>query len=179
MRITIFSPKSVGSVLTRKSITRSGPTFSFMRPSCGMRFSEMSSRDSTLMREASFSLISTGGETISRNSPSTRNRTRYWCSYGSKCKSDARMLKASISILCRNLTTGASSTSLWAVSSSSAGALAPNDASSNSKSPPTMLSIDSAADLVWASTSFDSLSNSAMTHSTPIWVENLIRSAAS
>ena len=75
MRITIFSPNSVGRVLTRKSITRSGPIFSFMRPSCGTRFSEMSSRDSTLMREASFSLMATGGDTISRNSPSMRYRT--------------------------------------------------------------------------------------------------------
>ena len=33
IRITIFSPNKVGSVLTRKSITRSGPTLSFIRPS--------------------------------------------------------------------------------------------------------------------------------------------------
>ncbi len=34
---------------------------SFMRPSCGTRFSEMSSRETTLMREAIFSLIASGG----------------------------------------------------------------------------------------------------------------------
>ena len=76
IRITIFSPNSVGSVLTRKSITRSGPTLSFMRPSWGTRFSEMSSREMTLMREASLSLMAIGGEAISRSSPSMRKRTR-------------------------------------------------------------------------------------------------------
>jgi len=47
-----------------------------MRPSCGTRFSEMSSREMTLMRDASLSLITVGGLAISRNSPSTRKRTR-------------------------------------------------------------------------------------------------------
>ena len=76
IRITIFSPNSVGRVLTRKSITRSGPILSFILPSCGTRFSEMSMREMTLMREASLSLMATGGEAISRSSPSTRKRTR-------------------------------------------------------------------------------------------------------
>ncbi len=76
IRITIFSPNSVGRVLTRKSITRSGPTLSFIFPSCGTRFSEMSILEITLMREASLSLMATGGEAISRSSPSTRKRTR-------------------------------------------------------------------------------------------------------
>ncbi|MNT29009.1 hypothetical protein D3C72_1647330 [compost metagenome] len=76
IRTTIFSPNSVGSVLTRKSITRSGPILSFMRPSCGTRFSEISSREMTLMREASLSLMTVGGLAISRSSPSTRKRTR-------------------------------------------------------------------------------------------------------
>ena len=76
IRITIFSPNSVGSVLTRKSMVRLGLTLSFMRPSCGTRFSEMSRREITLMREASLSLMASGGEAISRNSPSMRKRTR-------------------------------------------------------------------------------------------------------
>jgi len=42
--MTIFSPKSVGSVLTRKSTERL-PNLSFMRPSWGTRFSEMSRRE--------------------------------------------------------------------------------------------------------------------------------------
>ena len=76
IRITIFSPKSVGKVLTRKSMVFSRDIFNFMRPSCGTRFSEMSIREITLMREASFSLMAGGGLAISRNSPSTRKRTR-------------------------------------------------------------------------------------------------------
>ena len=75
IRITIFSPNSVGSVLTRKSIALL-PNLSFMRPSCGTRFSAMSRREMTLMREASLSLIAIGGCVISRNSPSMRKRTR-------------------------------------------------------------------------------------------------------
>ncbi len=62
-------------MLTRKSIVLL-PNFNFIRPSCGTRFSEMSSREMTLMREASFSLMAIGGCVISRNSPSTRKRTR-------------------------------------------------------------------------------------------------------
>ena len=58
--MTIFSPNNVGSVLTRKSIARL-PNFSFMRPSCGTRFSAMSRRLMTLMRDASLSLIAIGG----------------------------------------------------------------------------------------------------------------------
>ena len=73
--MTIFSPNSVGSVLMRKSIALL-PNFSFSRPSCGTRFSAMSMREMTLMREASLSLMAIGGWVISRNSPSMRKRTR-------------------------------------------------------------------------------------------------------
>ena len=76
IRITIFSPNSVGSVETRKSMARLLEITSFIRPSCGTRFSEMSSREMTLMREASLSLITSGGWVISRSSPSTRKRMR-------------------------------------------------------------------------------------------------------
>ena len=75
IRITIFSPNSVGRVLTRKSIALL-PNFSFIRPSCGTRRSAMSSREMTLMRAESLSLIASGGCVISRSSPSTRKRTR-------------------------------------------------------------------------------------------------------
>ena len=57
----IFSPKSVGRVETRKSIALVFESTIFMRPSCGTRFSEMSIREITLMREASFSLMASGG----------------------------------------------------------------------------------------------------------------------
>ncbi|MNT03209.1 hypothetical protein D3C86_1656090 [compost metagenome] len=86
IRITIFSPNSVGSVETRKSIAFSmtslaslslgSESSSFMRPSCGTRFSEMSRRDSTLIRVAILSRISSGGRATSCSTPSTRKRTR-------------------------------------------------------------------------------------------------------
>ncbi|MDT4860412.1 hypothetical protein FQZ97_949710 [compost metagenome] len=86
------------------------------------------------------------------------------------------MLNASINILCRNLTTGASSTSeALSVASFTVVSVA---TSSNSKSPPMMLSIVSLTLVVWVSTSLLSLSYSAMTQSTPICVANLIFSAA-
>jgi hypothetical protein len=52
------------------------PNFSFIRPSWGTRRSAMSSREMTLMRAESLSLIASGGWVISRSSPSTRKRTR-------------------------------------------------------------------------------------------------------
>ena len=75
IRITIFSPNSVGRVETRKSMDLE-PNFSFIRPSWGTRRSAMSRREITLIREDSLSLIATGGCVISRSSPSTRKRTR-------------------------------------------------------------------------------------------------------
>ena len=74
--MTIFSPNSVGSVDTRKSMLRVPDSDSFIRPSCGTRFSAMSSREITLMRDASFSLIASGGCATSRSSPSMRKRMR-------------------------------------------------------------------------------------------------------
>ncbi len=72
IRITIFSPKSVGSVLTRKSIALVFDSTSFIRPSCGTRFSEMSSFEITLMRDAILSLITSGGCATSDRMPSSR-----------------------------------------------------------------------------------------------------------
>ncbi|OPZ03962.1 MAG: hypothetical protein BWZ09_02124 [Alphaproteobacteria bacterium ADurb.BinA305] len=76
MRITIFSPCSVGSVETRKSIALLRDNTSFMRPSCGTRFSEMSRREITLMRAAILSLSTSGGWAMSRRMPSVRTRMR-------------------------------------------------------------------------------------------------------
>ena len=76
MRITIFSPNMVGSVLTRKSIARWPDRASFILPSWGTRFSEMSSFEMTLMRVERRSLIASGGCAISRRTPSIRNRIR-------------------------------------------------------------------------------------------------------
>jgi hypothetical protein len=72
IRITIFSPKSVGKVLTRKSIAFDFDRTIFIRPSCGTRFSEMSSLEMTLIREASLSLMMSGGCAISISTPSSR-----------------------------------------------------------------------------------------------------------
>ena len=72
IRKTIFSPCIMGKVLTRKSMWRVLDRTNFMRPSCGMRFSEMSILEITLMREANFSLMARGGWLISLRMPSTR-----------------------------------------------------------------------------------------------------------
>ena len=49
---------------------------SFMRPSWGTRFSEMSRREITLMRAAILSLSTSGGCEMSRRMPSVRTRMR-------------------------------------------------------------------------------------------------------
>jgi hypothetical protein len=71
IRSTIFSPNSVGSVLTRKSITRF-PMRSLMRPSCGRRRSAMFRSERILKREISAARILIGGFMISSSTPSTR-----------------------------------------------------------------------------------------------------------
>ena len=70
--MTTFSPQSVGSTETRKSISRPLPSFSLMRPSCGRRRSAMSSDAMILMRLviAFFSL--SGGVISSASTPSMR-----------------------------------------------------------------------------------------------------------
>jgi hypothetical protein len=89
------------------------------------------------------------------------------------------MLNASSSILCRNLTTGASSTSepRWTCRRRR-----------RPRSPSVLVELEVVADdavhacvalVAFASTILVSLSYSAMIQSTPIWVENLIFSAAS
>jgi len=70
--MTIFSPNSVGSVETRKSIDFVFDSTSFIRPSCGTRFSEMSSFEITLIRDATLSLMASGGCATSIRMPSRR-----------------------------------------------------------------------------------------------------------
>ena len=72
MRTTTFSPNSVGSVLTRKSMALVFDSTSFIRPSCGTRFSEMSSLEMILIRDATLSLITSGGCATSISTPSSR-----------------------------------------------------------------------------------------------------------
>ena len=62
--MTIFSPKIVGSVETRRSIVRFS-TLILMRPSCGTRRSAMSSSDMILRREMIAALNLNGGAIIS------------------------------------------------------------------------------------------------------------------
>ncbi len=50
MRITSFSPKAVGRVDRRSSISSPSPVRVLMRPSCGRRFSTTSMRPRILMR---------------------------------------------------------------------------------------------------------------------------------
>ncbi len=62
--MTIFSPNSVGRHETRKSISLLVPLSlkrSLMRPSCGRRFSAMSSLAMILMRDVIASLNFMGG----------------------------------------------------------------------------------------------------------------------
>ncbi len=62
--MTIFSPNSVGRQLTRKSMSLAAPLSAkriLMRPSCGRRFSAMSSFDMILMRDVIASRYFIGG----------------------------------------------------------------------------------------------------------------------
>ncbi|MOA15864.1 hypothetical protein D3C78_1360470 [compost metagenome] len=76
IRITIFSPHRVGSVLTRKSIALVLETLSLIRPSCGLRRSEMSMEDITFRRAAMRLASCRGGLATSKRMPSVRKRTR-------------------------------------------------------------------------------------------------------
>ena len=73
--MTVFSPKIVGSVETRKSISR-WLKRSLIRPSCGRRRSAMSRLAMILTREVSAASRRFGGVMISCRTPSTRKRTR-------------------------------------------------------------------------------------------------------
>ena len=91
-------------MLTRKSITRLGPTLSFILRRLAGCASEMSIFEITLMREASLSFAIGGGRFPQLAIDPEADPVGVLV--GLKCRSDARMLKASSSILCRNLTTG-------------------------------------------------------------------------
>ena len=69
IRITIFSPKSVGQTLTRKSMDRVLVSFILMRPSCGTRRSAMFSADMILKREISAVLDVFSPEPLPASSP--------------------------------------------------------------------------------------------------------------
>jgi hypothetical protein len=65
-----------------------------MRPSCGRRFSAMSSFAMTLMRDTTGFAIARCGASTSRSTPSTRKRTTSRFSNGSMWMSDAFSLTA-------------------------------------------------------------------------------------
>ena len=75
MRSTAFSPKIVGKIDTRKSISLV-PNRSLMRPSCGTRRSEMSRFDMIFRREMIAGSRRLGGDSISCSTPSMRKRMR-------------------------------------------------------------------------------------------------------
>ena len=76
IRVTTFSPNSVGQVLTRKSMARFFDSRILMRPSCGTRRSAMSSRAMTLRRATILIANCTGGRATSLSTPSKRVRIR-------------------------------------------------------------------------------------------------------
>jgi hypothetical protein len=80
-----------------------------MRPSCGRRFSAMSSCAMILMREISEAWIALRGRTTSRSAPSIRKRTTEVCSNGSMWMSDAPSRSACVSSALIMRITGASS----------------------------------------------------------------------
>ena len=68
-----------------------------MRPSCGRRFSAMSSLDMTLMRETTSGATARLVCSTSRSTPSTRKRTTSRFSNGSMWMSEAFSLTACVS----------------------------------------------------------------------------------
>ena len=76
-RSTARSPWALGRVETRTSMARV-PRRRLMRPSCGRRFSEMSSSAMILRRLMSAACRARLGCTTSRKVPSTRKRTLEW-----------------------------------------------------------------------------------------------------
>ena len=84
--MTIFSPNNVGRHETRKSISLVWPLSAkriLMRPSCGSRFSAMSSFAMIFNRDVIASRNFMGGAMTLYRMPSMRKRTRNSFSYGS------------------------------------------------------------------------------------------------
>ncbi len=69
--MTMLSPKAVGSVDTRRSITF-WPTLILIRPSCGTRFSAMLTFDISLIRDTMDGCKRLGGFSTSCKTPSIR-----------------------------------------------------------------------------------------------------------
>ncbi len=107
-RSTTRSPCPEGMVETRTSTARPA-TRSEMRPSCGSRFSAISSLDMTLMRDTTSGATARRDCSTSRSTPSTRKRTTRRFSYGSIWMSEAFSLTAEVSTALISRMIGASS----------------------------------------------------------------------
>lgn len=119
-----------------------------------------------------------GGDAISRSSPSIRNRTHVLVLIRFEMQIRCPHIKGIQQHFVQELDDGSV---FYAGSGVCALCGFFNNVSSNSKSPPPLISVsmDSLVDLVLLSTRRLSLSYSAIIQSTPIWVVNLIFSAAS
>ena len=107
-RSTTRSPCPVGSVETRTSTGRPA-ILSVIRPSCGKRFSAISSCAMTLMRDTMAACKERRGSRMSRKMPSTRKRTNARCSKIWKWISEAPSRKAWVSSALMRRIIGASS----------------------------------------------------------------------
>ena len=108
IRSTTRSPWPDGMVETRTSTARPA-ILRLMRPSCGRRFSAMSSRDITLMRDTTSGATARLDCSTSRSTPSTRKRTTRRFSNGSTWMSEAFSLTAWVSTALIRRMMGASS----------------------------------------------------------------------
>ena len=105
-RATIFSPYTVGSVDTRRSMSLSR-TFTLKRPSWGTRRSVMSRPDMTFTRLMTAACSSRGTVSMSRSRPSMRMRTENSVSRGSMWMSLARSVTARSMMAFTSLMAGA------------------------------------------------------------------------
>ena len=108
MRMTTFSPHTVGRVATRRSIMRP-PWLTDSRPSCGLRRSAMSMSAMIFRREMTPFWMFFGARCISCITPSMRYRTPRSNSPGSMWMSLARSWMAWLMSRLTNRTIGASS----------------------------------------------------------------------
>ncbi len=117
IRSTHFSPCTVDVVATRTSSGTPSIVASSW-PSCGRRRSTMFMFAMTLMRLTRAGPMFAGSDSTSWSAPSTRLRIRSRSSIGSMCTSDARSVTACDRIRFTTWTTGAFSSTVWPIGSS-------------------------------------------------------------
>ncbi len=94
IRITTFSPNAVGIVEIRSSTSSPAGVTVLIRPSCGRRFSTISIRASSLMREVIATRTGVGIAYTWCSTPSMRKRTMPASRRGSMWMSEARCSNA-------------------------------------------------------------------------------------